>query len=500
MTNTAPEANLDRRHASAMRVALESELLVRGGWINGAAVESGQGFAVHDPATGALLTEVSDLGVDAAQAAINAANAALTAWRTTPIEQRSEAVSRWAQLIEDHADALGMIVTMESGKPLTQAQGEARQCAALLLYFVEQAGRLGNPIAAAGTAAQRNYSFRQPVGVVACITPWNFPAAAVIVKAGAAIITGCTSIVKPSEETPLIALALAKLASAAGIPDGVINVVPCKDPRAVGGALCSSKYVRMLSFTGSISTGQQLYAACGATVKRLALELGGNAPFIVFDDADLDRALDGAMAARFYNSGQICVGANRYYVHGHIYDHFAAQLADRVAALRVGAGSDPDTELGPMINRAAVNRLNALVDSAAAKGARVLAGGRQQHADSRFFQPTVLGDMRPSMPAHDAEIFGPIACLYRFDDESAVLQQANATEAGLSAYLYTGDKRRQEYFINELEAGVIGVNTPSIFANDLPFGGIKQSGLGREHGPDCLDEFLETKSVCQAAL
>jgi succinate-semialdehyde dehydrogenase/glutarate-semialdehyde dehydrogenase len=366
-----------------------------------------------------------------------------------------------------------------------------------LHWFTEQAARLDNGHPATGDDEQINYVIRQPVGVVACITPWNFPAAAVIVKAGAAIVCGCAAIVKPSEETPLIALALAGLASDAGIPDGVLNVLPCQDPAAVGEALCQDPDVRMLSFTGSIAVGQRLYAACGATVKRLALELGGNAPFIVFDDADLDQALNGAMGARFYNSGQICVGANRYYIHDAIYDEFAEQIADRVQALTVGDGFADNTDIGPMINRAAVDRINGLVKDATASGAQVLAGGTQDDDASLFFPPTVLGNMQENMAAHAAEIFGPVVCLYRFSNEQEVLQLANATEAGLSAYVYTGNADRLEYFAEGLEAGVIGANSSNIFANDLPFGGIKQSGLGREHGPHCLDEYLELKSICR---
>jgi succinate-semialdehyde dehydrogenase/glutarate-semialdehyde dehydrogenase len=363
------------------------------------------------------------------------------------------------------------------------------QCAALLRWFAEQAPQLNEEAPAPGNTGQRNYSIKQPVGVVACITPWNFPAAAVIVKAGAAIVAGCTTIVKPSEETPLIALAFAKLAARAGIPDGVFNVVPCKDPTQVGNELCQSSDVRMLSFTGSIKIGKQLYAACGSTVKRIALELGGNAPFIVFADADLDKALDGAMGARFYNSGQICVGANRYYIHQSVYAEFARKLTDRVDAMQ-------SEDIGPMINRAAVDRLNDLVDSASAMGAEVLAGGKQNDPETLFFSPTVLSNMNAEMPARHAELFGPIVCLYEFEDEQEVLLQANDTEAGLSAYVYSADPDRLQRFAEGLEAGVVGANSANIFANDLPFGGIKQSGIGREHGKQCLEEYVETKSIC----
>ncbi len=465
------------------------ELLLTRGWINGQEVDSGSEFSVINPATLCVVAEVSDLGAQHARDAITAATAAFASWKTVALQQRVDCILQWAALIEENTDQLGEIIHLETGKPLLQAKGEAMQCAALLHWFAELAPQLNEESSAPGNTGQRNYSIKQPVGVVACITPWNFPAAAVIVKAGAAIVAGCSVIVKPSEETPLIALAFAKLAARAGIADGVFNVVPCKDPTQVGNELCQSSDVRMLSFTGSIKIGKQLYAACSSTVKRIALELGGNAPFIVFADADLDKALDGAMGARFYNSGQICVGANRYYIHKAVYAEFAKQLTDRVEAMQ----SDG---IGPMINRAAVDRLNALVDSASAMGAEVLTGGKQNDAESLFFAPTVLSNMNNEMPARHAELFGPVVCLYEFEDEQEVLQQANDTEAGLSAYVYSADPGRLQRFAQGLEAGVVGANSANIFANDLPFGGIKQSGIGREHGKHCLDEYVETKSIC----
>ena len=470
-------------------LADKPELLFNHGWINGKEIDCDRHFAVFNPATGAVIAKVSDLDASHTRDAISAAAAAFAKWKAVPLQRRIDCILLWASLIEDDVDRLGKIIHLETGKPLPQAKSEAMQCSALLRWFAEQAPQLSEATPAPGNSAQRNYSIRQPLGVVACITPWNFPAAAVIVKAGAAIVAGCTAVVKPSEETPLIALAFAKLAATAGIAAGVFNIVPCKDPTQVGNELCQNSDVRMLSFTGSIKIGKQLYAACGSTVKRIALELGGNAPFIVFDDADLDKALDGAIGARFYNSGQICVGANRYYIHKSVYAEFAQRLSARIAAM-------PSTDIGPMINRAAVDRLNALVDSATAMGAEMLAGGRQSDPETLFFPPTVLGNMSNEMPARQAEIFGPIVCLYEFEDEQDVMQQANDTEAGLSAYVYTADPNRLQRFAEGLEAGVVGANTANIFANDLPFGGIKQSGVGREHGKDCLDEYVEVKSIC----
>lgn len=463
--------------------------MLTNGWIGGSVVEAEKQFAVLNPATLETIAEVADLGASHTEDAVAAAKRALAAWRSTPLQRRIDTVLKWADLIEENAAELGDIIHLESGKPDAQARGEAMQCASLLRWFAAQAPALEEASPPDNSGEQYNYTIKQPVGVVACITPWNFPAAAVAVKAGAALVTGCTVVVKPSEETPLIALALAKLATVAGLPDGALNVVPCKDPTAVGKVLCESADVRMLSFTGSIKIGKQLYAACGNTVKRIALELGGNAPFIVFADADIEQALDGAMGARFYNSGQICVGANRYYVHSSIYEDFAARFAERVAAM-------PADDIGPMINRAAVDRLNGLLDDARAAGAELLVGGRQQDQSSLFFAPTVLTNMNSAMQAREAEIFGPVACLYEFDDENDVLRQANDTEAGLSAYVYTSDRERLLRFARAMEAGVVGANSANIFANDLPFGGIKQSGLGREHGADCLDEYLEIKSIC----
>ena len=466
------------------------------GWINSTSVTSDYWFAPLNPATREKIVIVSCLGEGHAIDAIEAADSAQKRWRTIAVADRIAPVLRWAELIEANADDLGTIITLESGKPIAQAKGEARQCAALLRWFAKRAPSLECDAPPSSNDEQHNYTIKQPVGVVACITPWNFPAAAVIVKAGAAITAGCATVVKPSEETPLIALALAKLAQAADLPDGLINVVPCSSGSVVGRVFCESEDVRMLSFTGSTKVGRQLYAACGATVKRIALELGGHAPFVVFGDADIEKALDGAMGARFYNSGQICVGANRYYIHSSIYEEFAARFAERVARLQVGDGFDAASDIGPLINRTAVERLNKLIDNACDAGATVMTGGQHDVDESLFFTPTVLGNMTDAMTARDAEIFGPLACLYSFTDEDEVLREANDTKAGLSAYVYTQDRDRLLRFAEAMEAGVIGANSANIFANDLPFGGIKQSGVGREHGPDCLEEYVEVKSIC----
>ena len=473
-----------------------SDLLLAHGWINGGEARSEQQFAVVNPATLEDVALVSDLSATHAREAISAATTAFASWKSVPLQERVEIVLRWAQLIEENAADLGAIICAESGKPLREAKGESLQCAALLRWFSQEVQRVHGVTLPIQNAAQRNYTIKQPVGVVACITPWNFPAAAVIVKAGAAIVTGNTTIIKPSDETPLIALALAKLGSRAGLPAGVFNVLPCKNPADIGRELCQSPDVRMLSFTGSTKVGKQLYAACGDTVKRLALELGGNAPFIVFDDADVDKAVTGAIGARFYNSGQICVGANRFFVHKNVYAAFSEKLAQRVATMKAGSGLDESSDIGPMINRAAIDRLTHLVDGATKMGAEVLVGGAQEDKATLFFSPTVLVNMTVDMPAYRTEIFGPVACLYAFESEEEVLGLANDTQAGLSAYVYSRDPGRLARAAEALEAGVVGANSANLFSNDLPFGGIKQSGLGREHGMQCLEEYVETKSIC----
>jgi succinate-semialdehyde dehydrogenase/glutarate-semialdehyde dehydrogenase len=472
------------------------DLLLSGGWINGREIQSDQKFPVSNPATRETIVEVSDLGAADAQNAIAAASAAFKQWKKRPMQERVKLVERWADLIAENADDLGTIICSENGKPYREARGEAMQCAALLRWFADSVQRQQGQDYPSGNESQRNYTIKQPVGVVACITPWNFPAAAVAVKSGAAIVTGCTTITKPSDETPLIALAFARLSGDAGLPAGVFNVIPCSNPAAVGDELCSSPDVRMLSFTGSTSTGRHLYSACGDTIKRLALELGGNAPFVVFADADMEKAVSAAVGARFYNSGQICVGANRFLLQQDIYDEFAEKLAERVGQMTVGNGFDDASDIGPMINQAAIDRLTHLVDSATAMGARVLTGGRPADNGSLFFSPTVIANMSVDMPAYQAEIFGPLACLYKFSDEEEAMRLANDTEAGLSAYVFTSDQGRLLRCCDALEAGVVGANSANIFSNDLPFGGMKQSGIGKEHGMQCLDEFVETKSIC----
>lgn len=470
-------------------------LLRNCGWIGGQEVRTERRFRVCDPATGDDITLVCDLDAKHAEMAIEVAHQAFMEWRLQPPRDRVKPLQQWAKLIREHVDDLGTIIAAESGKPIAQAKGEAGQCASLLDWFADRALAIDDQTLSKSGETIARHITKQPVGVVACITPWNFPAAAVAVKAGAAIAAGCTVVLKPSEDTPLIALALASLASRAGLPDGVLNIVPCREPTAVGNALLGSNTVRMVSFTGSTAVGKHIYASSAHSIKRLALELGGNAPFVVFDDADLDHALDCAMGARFYNSGQICVGANRFIVHADIYETFTQQLAARVSSLVVGPGTEPDTDVGPMINQASIDRLNVLVDDALSKGAHRMTDESQ--VSLPYFSPTVLGNASSDMDVFRSEVFGPLACVYAFSTEQEALSMANDTDAGLAAYVFTSDAERLERFVRDLEAGVIGANTANIFSNDLPFGGIKHSGLGREHGFDCLDEYLNMKSVCR---
>jgi succinate-semialdehyde dehydrogenase/glutarate-semialdehyde dehydrogenase len=479
-----------------MRMIERRELLASSAWIGGEWLAGETRFTVRNPSDGSVIAEVADLGAQAARNAVAAAARALTGWRRTPAHERARRVEAWAQALLGAREDLAHILTWEQGKPLREAQGEIDQCATSLKWFAEEARRVHGHTLPVNGGEVRNLTVKQPVGVVAAITPWNFPAAAVVVKCGAAIAAGCTVVLKPSELTPLIALALTRLAAESGLPAGVLNVVPCSSPGEVGEVLTTDPRIHMVSFTGSIAVGRTLMAKAASTVKKVALELGGNAPFIVFDDADLARAADAAVGARFYNSGQICIGANRFFVQDALYDRFVEELGARVARLRLGTGLEPETQVGPLINERAVAKVASVVDEALTQGARAVTGGRRAARGGLFYEPTVLRDVTPSMRLYQTEIFGPVAPVYRFSDEDEVIARANETEAGLSAYVYTAQTGRLWRMAEELEAGMVGANTASICAPEVPFGGIKQSGLGREGGLGCLDEFLEVKSIC----
>jgi succinate-semialdehyde dehydrogenase/glutarate-semialdehyde dehydrogenase len=442
---------------------------------------------------------VPHCGAEDTRRAIAAAERALPAWRALPAGQRSRILQRWGELMLQHQDDLAMLLTMEQGKPLAEARTEIGTGAAFVQWFAEEAKRVYGDIVPAATADRRLLVVKQPIGVCAAITPWNFPCAMIARKLAPALAAGCTAVLKPAAQTPLSALALAELGIRAGIPAGVLNVVT-GDPAAIGGELTASPTVRKLSFTGSTAIGRLLMAQCAPTVKKLSLELGGNAPFIVFEDADLDAAVEGAIAAKYRNSGQTCICVNRFLVHEAIYDRFAAKLAEASARLVVGNGFGEGVQQGPLIDAAALAKVESMVAEAQAAGARVASGGARHALGGTFFQPTVLLDVEPAMRVAREEIFGPVSALCRFRDEAEAIRLANATEYGLAAYFYTRDLGRIWRVGEALEYGMVGINTGTIGSEAAPFGGMKQSGLGREGSKHGIDEYLEIKYLCVAGL
>lgn len=463
-------------------------------WIDGKAVETGATFAVLDPATGAVVAEAVESNAAVIDSAISAAADAFVSWSQVPASRRAELLRAWADALDDRAEEIAAVTTAEGGKLFREARGEVGAGTGAIRWAAQMAEESGRDDLASPSPSRQHFTVTQPVGVVACITPWNFPIAAVLVKVGAAVAAGCTVVVKPSEETPLVASALAQIATEVGVPAGVINVVTTSTPSVFGDAIAEHDDVRAVSFTGSTRVGKMLYAQCAGTMKRLSLELGGNAPFVVFADADIDRAVSDAVNARFYNTGQICVGANRFFVHDDVYDDFATKFTKKVSALKVGVGMDEAADIGPLINRRAKDHFVALLNDATQKGASTLTGGAGEDGDL-FVEPTVLTDVSNEMDVYSLEIFGPLACLYRFGDDDDVIALANDTNAGLAAYAYSEDHDHLAAVGAGLHAGVVGLNTTQIFASDLPFGGVKESGIGREHGANCLDEFLDIKSV-----
>ncbi|WIM04956.1 MAG: NAD-dependent succinate-semialdehyde dehydrogenase [Candidatus Nitricoxidivorans perseverans] len=474
---------------------LRMEAFIDGRWTGGAAT-----FPVHDPASGALLAEVPDLGAAETRRAIEAADAAWPAWRAKTGKERAAVLRRWFDLINASASDLALLMTSEQGKPLPEAMGEVAYGASFVEWFAEEAKRVYGDVIPPTMPDRRLVVLRQPVGVCAAITPWNFPMAMITRKVAPALAAGCTAVVKPAGQTPLSALALAELAQRAGFPPGVLNVVTCSEDNApnVGAELTANPVVRKLSFTGSTEVGRLLMARCAPTVKKLSLELGGNAPFIVFDDADLDAAVDGAIMAKYRNAGQTCVCANRLLVQDGIHDAFAQRLAERVKALKVGAGTEAGVTQGPLIDGQALAKIEALVADAVAKGARVLTGGARHARGGTFFEPTVLSGVTPDMRCAREEIFGPVAPLFRFKDEAEAVALANATEYGLAGYFYSRDVGRAWRVAEALEYGIVGVNTGTISNEVAPFGGVKQSGIGREGSKYGIEDYLEIKYVCMA--
>ncbi|MQY50638.1 NAD-dependent succinate-semialdehyde dehydrogenase [Rhodocyclus gracilis] len=474
---------------------LRQQCYIDGQWRDAA---GGETFAVLDPASGTQLAQVANAGEIDTQRAIAAAEAALPAWRALTAKERGAVLRRWFELILAASNDLAQLVTAEGGKPLAEAKGEVAFGASFVEWFAEEGKRAYGETIPQTVADKRFITLRQPVGVCAAITPWNFPLAMITRKVAPALAAGCTVVIKPAEQTPLTALALVELAERAGIPAGVINVVTgsAQASVAIGRALCASPVVRHLSFTGSTEVGRLLMAQCAPTIKKLALELGGNAPFIVFDDAEVKAAVDGAVAAKFRNAGQTCVCANRFLVQDGIYEAFAAELATRVAALSVGRGTDAGVTQGPLIDAAAVAKVESLVVDAQAHGARVLSGGARHALGGGFFQPTVLADVTPAMRIAQEEIFGPVAPLLRFSREEEAIALANATEYGLAAYFYSRDVGRCLRVGEALDYGMVAINTGLLSYEVVPFGGIKQSGVGREGSRHGLDEYLEIKYLC----
>lgn len=467
---------------------LRTDAYIDGAWVRAAAT-----FPVTDKATGDVIADVADGTADHARRAVAAAERAFKPWARTLAKERSALIRRWYDLMIAHADELALLLTKEQGKPLSEAKGEILYGAGFVEFFAEEAKRVRGETAPSHKTDARILITKQPAGVVAAITPWNFPNAMIARKASAALAAGCTIVVKPAEDTPLSALALAALAEKAGIPKGVINIVPCKDPVAVGDVFSTDPRVRVLTFTGSTEVGKILMRQAAGTVKKVSLELGGSAPFIVFDDAYLPRAVAGLMASKFRNAGQTCVCANRIFVQDGIYDAFASAMMEAVKALKVGAGLEAGVTVGPLINAAAVAKSDEHVRDAVSHGAKIAAGGRRHPAGENFYEPTILTGVPQSAKIAQEETFGPVAPLFRFDSEEEVIALANGTPYGLASYVYTRDLGRAFRMSEALDFGIVGINEGVTSTEFAPFGGFKESGIGREGSHQGVEEFLETK-------
>ncbi|OAJ62302.1 succinate-semialdehyde dehydrogenase (NADP(+)) [Paraburkholderia ginsengiterrae] len=471
---------------------LKTHAYIAGEW-QGA--DDGATFEVRNPATGDTIATVPRMGTAETRRAIDTANAAWPAWRATTAKQRAVILRKWHDLMMENADDLAKILTTEQGKPLAEAKGEIQYAASFLEWFAEEGKRVNGDTIPTPAGDKRIVVTKEPIGVCAAITPWNFPAAMITRKVGPALAAGCPIIVKPAEATPLSALALAVLAERAGVPRGVFNVVT-GEPKAIGAEMTGNPIVRKLSFTGSTPVGRLLMAQCAPTVKKVSLELGGNAPFIVFDDADLDAAVAGAIASKYRNSGQTCVCTNRFYVHDKVYDAFAEKLRVAVEQLKVGRGTDDGVTQGPLINEAAVLKVESHIEDALAKGARIVTGGKRHALGHGFFEPTVLADVTPAMKVARDETFGPLAPLFRFSSDEEVIRLANDTEFGLASYFYSRDIGRVWRVAEALEYGMVGINTGLISNEVAPFGGVKQSGLGREGSHYGIDDYVVIKYMC----
>ena len=474
---------------------LRTQAYVGGRWID---ADAGAVTAVRNPATGATLGTVPDLGAAETLRAIEAAHEAFPGWASKPARERAALLERWYALLLEHRDDLATLMTAEQGKPLAEAGGEITYAASFIQWFAEEAKRVYGEIIPGHHSDKRLLVLRQPVGVVGAITPWNFPAAMITRKAGPALAAGCTFVCKPAIQTPCTALALAELADRSGIPPGVFNIITGTDAPAIGAQLTGHPWVRKLTFTGSTAVGKTLMAQCAGTVKKVSLELGGNAPFIVFDDADLDAAVSGAIVSKYRNSGQTCVCANRLLVQSGVYEAFARKLAEAVARLRVGDGLAGPTDQGPLIDARALAKVERHLADAVEKGARIVIGGKRHALGGTFFEPTVVTGASAEMLMAREETFGPVAPLFRFASEAEAIRMANDTEFGLAAYLYTRDLSRSWRVAEALECGMVGVNTGLISTEVAPFGGVKESGIGREGSRHGILEYTEMKYLCVA--
>ena len=471
---------------------LRTQAYVGGEWID---ADSGATFDVTDPATGDVVASVADLGVDETRRAVDLAEVAQKGWAARTAKDRGAVLRRWYELFLEHKEDLALIMTSEMGKPIGESRGEVVYAANFIDWFAEEGKRAYGEVIPTHDPTKRLLVLKQPVGVVSAITPWNFPQAMITRKVAPALSAGCASLVRPASETPLSALAAAELADRAGLPPGLLNVIPATDSPAVGRELTTNPTIRKISFTGSTPIGKLLLGQAAGTVKKASMELGGNAPFIVFDDADIDAAVEGAIVSKYRNSGQTCVCANRFLVQDGVYDEFAKKFAEAVADLKVGPGIDEGSEIGPLVNEDAIDKVEELVQGALAEGAGVLTGGRRHALGRPYYEVPVLTAVTPDMAIHGEEIFGPVAPLFRFSTEDDAIAIANDTEYGLAAYFYAADMGRIWRVSESLEYGMVGVNTGLISTEVAPFGGFKESGIGREGSHHGLDEYLETKYV-----
>ncbi|MCQ4968612.1 NAD-dependent succinate-semialdehyde dehydrogenase [Atlantibacter hermannii] len=472
----------------------DSELFKTGYLVNGEWRQADETFDVLNPATGDVIAKVAKAGKKEAQAAIAAASNAFPAWREKTAKERSTLLYRWFELINENKSWLARLMTLEQGKPLKEAEGEVDYAASFIQWFAEEAKRANGEIIPPVKPGSRILATREPIGVVAAITPWNFPMAMLTRKLGPALAAGCTGVIKPANNTPLCAFALLALAKKAGIPDGVLNAV-AGNTSEISDAIMESHEVRKISFTGSTAVGKTLVRNAAETMKKVSMELGGNAPYIVFDDADIDAAVKGALANKFRNAGQVCVSVNRFFIQDGVYDRFVTQLAEAVKQLKVGNGLEEGVVVGPLIEKAGVDKVREHVDDAVAKGAKVLAGGKAHDLGGNFWQPTVLADVTDDMKLAQEETFGPLAACFRFTTEDEVIQRANDTPYGLAAYFYTQNLQRVFRVSSRLESGMIGINECAVSTELGPFGGVKESGLGREGSVLGLEEYLEVKTL-----